>query len=237
MGLFGLIDNGTDSYSSGSSGSQQQSGSYGYQATSAQDAMDFSWRAMKDQQAYNTEMMKDQQAYNKEMMLEQQKYNSAEAAINRDWQKSMSDTSYQRAVEDMVKAGINPIVAYSQGGASTPTGGAASGNMAASSMASSGLAGGIASSYGESSSWGSGSSWGVNSAVSMSNWAQQLEAVGAMFGNMFSSVADLGTAVTGVGINGIVQSMISSAKSAVERIEVQGEKIRTKAMGQKGTKR
>lgn len=34
----------------------------------------------------------------------------------------MSNTSYQRTIEDMKKAGINPAVAYSQGGASTPTG-------------------------------------------------------------------------------------------------------------------
>lgn len=38
----------------------------------------------------------------------------------RDWDERMSNTSWQRGVTDMLAAGINPMVAFNQGGASTP---------------------------------------------------------------------------------------------------------------------
>lgn len=45
-----------------------------------------------------------------------------QAGITRDWQEEMSNTSYQRATADMKAAGLNPMLAYSQGGATTPSG-------------------------------------------------------------------------------------------------------------------
>lgn len=52
-------------------------------------------------------------------------YNAEQAGLNRDFQERMSNTAYQRATKDMQQAGLNPMLAYSQGGASSPAGTAA----------------------------------------------------------------------------------------------------------------
>lgn len=55
-----------------------------------------------------------------------QKFNAEQAQINRAWQEKMSNTAYRRAMTDMKYAGLNPILAFSKGGASSPGGATAS---------------------------------------------------------------------------------------------------------------
>lgn len=67
---------------------------------------------------------RDEQTYQNQLGAEKaMRFSSAEAVKNRGFQERMSNTSYQRATADMMAAGINPMLAFQQGGASSPSGG------------------------------------------------------------------------------------------------------------------
>ena len=48
--------------------------------------------------------------------------NAAQAQKNRDFQADQTGTAYQRAVKDLQAAGLNPMLAYTNGGASSGSG-------------------------------------------------------------------------------------------------------------------
>lgn len=52
-------------------------------------------------------------------------FNLSQANKNRAWQEKMSGSAHQREVQDLLKAGLNPMLSIRHGGASTPSGNAA----------------------------------------------------------------------------------------------------------------
>jgi hypothetical protein len=147
---------------------------YAYQGQEAAMQGKYNSQSMLKQMGYNTLQAIMQGVYNHIENSVAMNYNSAEALANREWQEHMSNTAYQRAVEDMRKAGLNPILAFSNGGASTPGGSAgtisgASMGLASSSALGVSRSGGFVPNAYSSSSW-SKSDW-YNAAES---WQQML---------------------------------------------------------------
>lgn len=201
-GLGSLFGQTSDSQSQGWNQSQSQGGgvstSKSEGGTNDEQIMDYlnrfyNWQGgqnafqsktnrqnMLMQMGYNTLGAIQQGIYNHIEQNAAMSYNSAEALANREWQEHMSSTAYQRAVEDMRKAGLNPILAYANGGASTPGGsgatitGASMGMPASSALGVSTMNGNVPTSY-------------YSRSESNSQWYQMAEAVGSQLSTSHST--------------------------------------------------
>jgi len=84
-------------------------------ASSAQDVNSM-------QIAYDREKMERSKDIGRDNAAIEMQYARELAGRQESFQREMSSTAYQRSMADMEKAGLNPMLAFSQGGASTPTG-------------------------------------------------------------------------------------------------------------------
>lgn len=106
-------------------------------------------KAEKEQNAYNSFEAQKARDFSESLFQQGNDFNAEQAQLNRDFQAEQAATQYQRGVSDMRAAGVNPALAFGQGGASAMQGASASASAAPAGAQASGSGRGVQASLSE----------------------------------------------------------------------------------------
>ena len=168
-----------------------------FNQASANIANELGSTRIAEQMGYNSAAWDRAAGWNEMMFERQMAFNAEEAQKQRDWMQMMESTKYQRAVNDMETAGLNPVLAVTGGGISAGSGGGSAASVGAPSMSatSSGLLNGISASEG--------------------NFQGQMEYMSGMLGLISAVLGGFSSAFQGLGTLGEFGEGLGNALAGV----------------------